>query len=97
MRFEWDERKATANVRKHGVTFETATEVFDDPYQLTFENYTIGDDRRIQIIGMTRSLVLVVVIFVDRSHANDEVIRIVSSRKATKYETELYRQQTPKG
>jgi uncharacterized protein len=95
MRFAWDPEKAKANERDHLVSFETAIEVFDDPNQVVTENYFIADqgEQRYQIIGMTRGLVLLLVIFVDRTDVNEEVIHIISARKAQAYEQSTYEDQ----
>jgi uncharacterized DUF497 family protein len=77
-RFTWERRKAERNKWDHGVSFETAREVFADPNLA---------------IGMTRSLALVVVVFVDRSEPLVEVIHIISARKAVAYEQSIYEDQ----
>lgn len=55
MNFEWDENKAEANVRKHGVSFEEAKTVFDDPLYIDFydPDHSDGEDRYI-MMGMSR-------------------------------------------
>ena len=55
------------NERKHAVSFETATEAFADSNQVTTENYLIDGEQRLQVIGMTHGLVLLLVLFVDHS------------------------------
>lgn len=66
-----------------------AQEVFDDPNQVALEDYFFEEQReqRLQIIGMTRQLVLLVVVFVE---SGEESIHIISARKATKYERKIY-------
>ena len=61
----WDPAKARRNRRIHGVSFKTAAEIFDDPNQVVGENYFMEDagEQRFQIIGMTRGLVLLRVVF----------------------------------
>ena len=68
MRFAWDPPKAKRNQRVHGISFETAAEVFDNPNHVAGDNYFIESDgeQRYQVIGMTRRLVLLLVVFVDR-------------------------------
>jgi uncharacterized DUF497 family protein len=94
-RFKWDTAKAERNKRVHGISFETAQEAFDDPNQVAAENYFIGSDgeQRYQVIGMTRSLMLLLVVFVDRSEPGAEVIHIISARKAVGYEESIYEDQ----
>jgi uncharacterized protein len=94
-RFTWDPTKAEKNRWAHGVSFETAKEVFDDPYHVAADNHFIETDgeQRYQIIGMTRNLVLLPVVFVDRSEPNTEVIHLISARKAVDYEESIYKDQ----
>ncbi len=86
MIFEWDEAKANANLRKHGVSFPLATEVFDDPYLLIEEDRDAAGEFRGRAIGMSRLGVLFVV-FIDQAEA---VTRIISARKATAHERKAY-------
>ena len=92
VRYTWDADKAAKNLRSHGVSFEEAVEVFSDPGQVVSENYYIGDqgEQRHQIIGMTGRLLLLLVVFVDRSISGVETIHIISARKADKYEEKAY-------
>jgi uncharacterized DUF497 family protein len=94
--FTWDEAKNSANSKKHsGITFQQAQEVFDDPCHVVLENYFIveGGEQRLQAIGLSRRLLMLLVIFVDRS-SNDEItIHIVSARKAEAYEKAIYERQ----
>ena len=86
MPFEWDETKAAENYAKHGVSFETATEVFRDMFAVERlddrEDY--GEDRFI-LIGIVDGTVLTVV-YTERS----DRIRIISARQATKREQDDY-------
>jgi uncharacterized DUF497 family protein len=70
-RFTWDPAKAERNQRNHGISFEMAREAFADPNHIVTENYHFEDEReqRYMAIGMTRNLVLVVVVFVDSQRA----------------------------
>jgi uncharacterized DUF497 family protein len=72
-----------------------AQEVFDDPNHVAAESYFIETEgeQRYQIIGMTRNLVLLLVVFVDRSTPRAEIIRIISARKAVDYEASIYQDQ----
>lgn len=89
-RFTWDPKKAEANRRKHGVSFENAAEAFLDPNQIVSENYEADGELRRQLIGITESLVLLLVVFVDRSQHGIETFRIISARKANAYEQSAY-------
>jgi hypothetical protein len=85
--FEWDEKKAIANRRKHKVSFEEATTVFDDPFLATFPDAEhSGDERRYISIGASSRGRILVVVHTDRG-AN---IRIISCRKATPSERKEY-------
>ena len=94
-RFTWDPAKAKRNQRAHGVSFEAAKDVFDDPHHVAADNcfVEIDGEQRYQIIGMTRNLVLLLVVFVDRSQPNTEVIHLISARKAVDYEESIYKDQ----
>ena len=90
MRFEWDPVKAESNVRKHGVTFDEAATVFDDPYARVIDDPDHSlDEERFIILGMSmRARELVV------SHClrgvGGKVIRVISARRATKRESAQY-------
>jgi uncharacterized protein len=92
-RFTWDPEKAKANARKHGISFEMAEEVFEDSHHLVFQNAFIDNEQREQAVGMTRGLLVVAVVFVDRSEPGAEIVRIISARKADRYEQNLYQDQ----
>jgi uncharacterized protein len=84
--FEWDPLKAASNLAKHGVDFDTAAAVFDDPDRLV-----IIDDRRpygeqrYQSIGLVAGVVLFVAYAI-----RGEKCRIISARKANRHEREAY-------
>jgi uncharacterized protein len=86
-RFEWDDAKADANVRKHGVTFEDARRVFDDPNAL-MESDDGTDEARDLTIGVSSGNVLFVV-----STERGDRIRIISARRATRHEQDHYYRQ----
>src|SRR5712691_11524734 len=94
-RFTWDPTKAERNRRVHGISFEAAAEVFDDPNHVVGDNYFIESkgEQRYQMIGMTRKLVLLLVVFVDRTRSGVEVIHLISARKAVDYEETIYNDQ----
>jgi uncharacterized DUF497 family protein len=86
MEFEWDRNKAESNIRTHGVRFEYATRVFDDPFRMEREADSENDgEQRFQVIGMVESRLLFVV-YTDR----DDAIRLISARKATSHERRQY-------
>jgi uncharacterized DUF497 family protein len=90
MRFEWDERKNRANRRKHGVSFETAQLVFDDPLHLSRPDYEDDGEERWQTIGVVGGVVALIVAHTYRQEGDDEIVRIISARKATKQERKHY-------
>lgn len=85
MRFVWDEAKNRSNRRKHGISFETAVEVFVDPLQLTHEDRVIEGEQRWQTIGMIRGVLLIVVAYAVLDD-EEEVLRIISARQVTRRE-----------
>lgn len=86
--FEWDDQKNEENIRKHGIDFADVPDVFNGPMLIDLDDRAdYGEDRWIGI-GLLRTLVAVV-IFTER--VND-TLRIISARKATKYERKRYEQ-----
>jgi uncharacterized DUF497 family protein len=87
MRFLWDPQKYKENFKKHGVYFETAAYVFDDPNLIKIydEKHSVNEDRW-NIIGMTRDLLL----FVVETEIDDDTVVIISARKANRNEEEIY-------
>jgi uncharacterized DUF497 family protein len=77
-RFTWDLAKARRNQLVHGISFEMAQEVFDDPNHVAADNYFIETEgeQRYQVIGMARNLVLLLVVFVDRNISGAETIHL---------------------
>lgn len=91
--FEWDPVKAQTNAIKHGVTFEQATAVFNDPMALTIfdEDNSSDDEDRWITLGQTNGQHYLVVVHTYRDQKNDTVtIRLISARPATKHEIEQY-------
>jgi uncharacterized protein len=90
VRFEWDSRKAAANLSKHGVSFEEASTVFGDPLAVTIPDPLHSvDESRFVTLGQTSKALLVVVVHTDR-----EVVRIISARRATARERRTYGEQS---
>lgn len=88
VQFEWDGRKAEANVRKHGISFDEASTVFDDPLALVLADEEHSDDEvREIIVGHSVLQRLLLVSFTER---DEDVIRIISCRKADKRERKHY-------
>jgi uncharacterized DUF497 family protein len=86
LHFEWDERKAAANVKKHGVSFEEARSVFyDERAKLIDDPDHSEDEDRFVLLGLSSALRLLVVCHCYRGDGG--VIRFISARKATAKET----------
>jgi uncharacterized protein len=89
LRFEWDERKAAANAKKHGVRFEEAKSVFvDERAKLIDDPDHSEDEERFVLLGLSSALRLLLVCHCYRGEGN--VIRIISARKATTKESKSY-------
>ena len=92
MRFEWDEQKNRRNLTRHGISFETAALVFDDPLQLSVQDRTENGEVRWKTTGAVNGVVLLVVAHTvtDEGEGEDEVIRIISARKPDATERKRY-------
>lgn len=89
LKFEWDQRKAVANVKKHGITFDEARTVFfDERAKLIDDPEHSDDEERFVLMGVSSSLRVMVVCHCYREAGN--VIRIISARKATTTESKFY-------
>ena len=86
MRFERDEAKNKENIRKHGIDFADALEVFQGPL-LVDAREEYGEDRWIGIGSLQKRKLVVVIVFTERE---PEAIRVISLRKAKKHEKERY-------
>ncbi len=85
--FEWDEEKARRNEAKHGVTFDEAKTIFNDPFAMTISDPDhSNEEERWLDIGLSARGRLLVVWYTERSGA----IRIIGSRRATKSEERTY-------
>jgi uncharacterized DUF497 family protein len=88
--FEWRTVKAEANLRRHGVSFEWAKTVFNDPFAVErLDDREDYGEERFVIIGMAEGNTLLFVAYAERG----ERIRIISARRATQYEQDDYFQQ----
>lgn len=89
IRFEWDNQKALSNIEKYGISFEEAQSVFYDEYAIQFfDDEHSEDEDRFILIGMSNIGHLLLVCHCERG---DDVIRIISARKATRTESKYYR------
>jgi uncharacterized DUF497 family protein len=89
IRFEWDRRKASANLRKHSVGFETGCEVFFDPFIYWMDSEVVDGEERETVIGMTGGWELLVVVYVEQRDS----IRLISAHPATRQERRTYEDQ----
>ena len=91
MNYEWDEVKAQLNIAKHGVSFDEAATVFCDEYGLVvFDEDHSDDEERFYLLGMSRKDTILLVVHCYRSN---DIIRIISARKATIREKAQYKEQ----
>lgn len=89
--FEWDPKKAEANLRKHGIRFEDAVRVFDDPFAMATCDRIENGELRWQTIGLVGGYLMILVAHTLRlEEAGGEVIRIVSARRADRTERKRY-------
>jgi hypothetical protein len=87
--FEWDESKNRTNRKKHGIWFEEAQQVFNDPLALRyFDSAHSENEDRFLLIGESEPNRILLVVFCERKVGT--VIRIISARKATKKERNEY-------
>ena len=90
MNIVWDEMKNKSNIKKHGVSFETASYIFEDPLHISVPDRIVDGEERWLTMGLVGGMVVLVV-----AHTyDDEIIRIVSARKATKYERKKYEEKS---
>ena len=91
MEFEWNETKAKANLAKHGVSFELAKLIWDDPLHVVIPDRIEGGEQRWHAIGLAGPVVVLVVV---HSYPTDDVrVRIIGARKATRHERHRYEQE----
>jgi len=89
MNFEWDENKSIINFSKHGVSFEEAKTVFDDPLYIDFYDPDHSDkEDRYLIVGESDQRRLLIVSYTERGNS----IRIISAREVTRSEREVYQE-----
>ena len=87
MEFEWDERKAAADLSRHGVSFDEAKAVFDDPLYVDFYDPDHSDDEhRYIIMGQSQRGRLLIVSYTER----ENVVRLISAGEVTRGEREAY-------
>lgn len=90
MRFEWDEEKNRINKRKHGISFEIACRVWDDPFHWTYFDRIDDGERRMHCLGTVGAATILLVVYTDRDSHGEEIIRIIGARRATRLEKYAY-------
>ena len=90
MRFEWDVHKDRINRCKHQVSFATAVLIFDDPAHLSVQDRSVDGEMRWQTLGCAGGVVILLVAHTWREADGEEVVRIISARKATAQERRRY-------
>lgn len=91
-RFAWDEKKSRGNLKKHKVSFEAAKLVFEDPRAISRLERIENGEERWQTVGLAGGFALLFVAHTWREENGEEVLRIISARKATAYERAIYEQ-----
>jgi hypothetical protein len=87
MKFEWDENKAKRNLSKHGVSFEEAKTVFNDPLYVDFYDPDHSEsEERYLIVGESNQERLLIVSYTEKGNS----IRLISAREVTRTEREAY-------
>ena len=93
MKFEWNEEKNSLNIKKHHVSFEEAKEVFSDPMHISKLDHKFDYfEERWITIGVTNEHKILVVANMFFDENGDEIIRIISARKANENERIFYEQ-----
>jgi uncharacterized DUF497 family protein len=93
MQFEWDFEKAASNLAKHGVSFELARRIWEDPLvEIRLDGVADGEERWLAI-GLVKTTTLLAVVHIFPDEQDDALVRIVSARKATRHERRRYEQQ----
>jgi hypothetical protein len=89
--FEWDRKKEAANFRNHQVSFDEARTIFYDENAIEFydEDHSV-EESRFLMIGLSSKLRILLVSYTIMEGKDEDIIRIISSRKATKKEREIY-------
>jgi len=91
--FEWDAVKAAKNLKKHGVSFNTAALAFADPFVLTYQDRIEDGEMRWQTLGFVNDKLLLLVAHTVKDENDTEIIRIISAREANKVERRRYERE----
>ncbi|MGI0119649.1 BrnT family toxin [Zooshikella sp. RANM57] len=94
MKFIWDKNKNASNQRKHGLSFELALRVFSDPHQLSIQDRYVDGEERWQTTGEICGVAIVLVAHtIKEDEGGEEIVRIISARRAEKHEIRCYEQE----
>lgn len=92
--FEWDAQKARVNLAKHGVSFEEARAVWDDPDYVVYPEQVVDQEQRWHAIGRVGLVTVLLVVHIYRGDHEDERVRIISARRATPRERRIYESES---
>jgi len=90
MVFARDEKKNRINRRKHGVSFETAARIFEDPKVVSYRDRVVDEEERWHAIGCAGGIAILLVVHTSEEQHGEEEIRIVPARKASPSDRALY-------
>jgi uncharacterized DUF497 family protein len=90
MLFVWDEQKDRMNRRKHGLSFEAAARVFEDPSAISYQDRVVEGEERWHTLGLAGGIAVLLVVHTSEEQNGEEEIRIISARKASSRERALY-------
>jgi len=92
--FEWDENKAKTNLQKHRISFDEAKTIFNDPLLITFpDDFHSDEEERLISIGISNDNRTLLIVHTEQDKSDNEIIiRIISCRKPTPSEREIYEQ-----
>jgi uncharacterized DUF497 family protein len=93
--FDWDDEKNRRNIRDHGMDFDTASEVFGDPFRITQEDSVVQGEQRWRTIGVGIGITVLLVVHLEEDFEGDLLVRIISARRATPVERSDYDQNHP--
>lgn len=90
--FRWDPAKAARNKLKHGIAFEDAIFVLDDPFAISELDRVVEGESRWRTLGTVENLAVLFVAHTLQEEGQDEIVRIVSARRASQTERRIYEQ-----
>jgi uncharacterized DUF497 family protein len=93
VQFDWDPEKARKNLAKHGVAFDVAESVWDDPLHVILPDRFADGEQRWHAIGMVGPVALLLVVHTYPNSEDEARVRIIGARKATRHERRLYEQE----